>query len=174
MHASCESPWHSLAKHCILETCFLLTVPFRGMLLTPQGGPRCLAPTAHQIPVYLMVFSTFLCRAFTAHYLYTPRSCDIPPLCFTARRRLEVHDQDLVTARCVSTGNQGLNCPQHRRAAVHHSIRWNVEFSSPITRLYLWRDFVCRPTSEGTHKGTGVATSGKLWGPCETTSGDAP
>src|SRR6266849_10432919 len=65
MHASCESPWHSLAKHCILDTCFLLTMPFRGMLLTPQGGPRCLAPTAHQIPVYLMVFSTFLCRAFT-------------------------------------------------------------------------------------------------------------
>src|SRR5216683_6779328 len=73
LHASCESPWHSLAKHCILDTCFLLTVPFRGMLLTPQGGPRCLAPTAHQIPVYLLVFSTFLCRAFTAHYLYTPR-----------------------------------------------------------------------------------------------------
>src|SRR2546427_12983372 len=71
MHASCESPWHSLAKHCILDTCFLLTVPFRGMLLTPQGGPRCLAPTAHQIPVYLMVFSTFLCRAFTAHCQYT-------------------------------------------------------------------------------------------------------
>src|SRR5262249_58531788 len=73
MHASCESPWHSLAKHCILDTCFLLTVPFRVMLLTPQGGSRCLAPTAHQIPVYLMVFSTFLCRAFTAHYLVTPR-----------------------------------------------------------------------------------------------------
>src|SRR5262249_31995254 len=78
MHASCESPWHSLAKHCILDTCFLLTVPFRGMLLTPLGGPRCLAPTAHQIPVYLMVFSTFLCRAFTAHYLYTPRCYHIP------------------------------------------------------------------------------------------------
>src|SRR5215510_10115713 len=73
MHSSCESPWHSLAKHCILDTCFLLTVPFRGMLLTPQGGPRCLAPTAHQIPVYLMVFSTFLCRAFTAHYLIYPK-----------------------------------------------------------------------------------------------------
>src|SRR5713226_854029 len=42
------------------------------MLLTPQGGPRCLAPTAHQIPVYLMVFSTFLCRAFTAHHLFPP------------------------------------------------------------------------------------------------------
>ena len=82
MHASCESPWHSLAKHCILDTCFLRTVPFRGMLLTPQGGPRCLAPTAHPIPVYLMVFSTFLCRAFTAHYLYTPRSFDIPPCRF--------------------------------------------------------------------------------------------
>src|SRR2546426_4196071 len=57
-------------------------MPFRGMLLTPQGGPRCLAPTAHQIPVYLMVFSTFLCRAFTAHYLYTLRSYDIPPCRF--------------------------------------------------------------------------------------------
>src|SRR5712691_3198794 len=68
MHASCESPWHSFAKHCVLETCFLLTVPFRGMLLTPQDGLQCLAPTAHQIPVYLMVFSTFLCRAFTAHH----------------------------------------------------------------------------------------------------------
>src|SRR2546428_1099993 len=92
MHASCESPWHSLAKHCILDTCFLLTGPFRGMLLTPQGGPRCLAPTAQQIPVYLMVFSTFLCRACTAHYLYTPRYCDISPLCFTAQRGLQVHD----------------------------------------------------------------------------------
>src|SRR2546425_10997059 len=93
LHASCESPWHSLAKHCILETCFLLTAPFRGMLLTPQGGPRCLAPTAHQIPVYRMVFSTFLCRACTAHYLYTPRYCYISPLCFTAQRRIQVHDR---------------------------------------------------------------------------------
>src|SRR5882672_11633215 len=82
MHASGDSPWHSLAKHCVLETCFLLTVPFRGMLLTPQGGPRCLAPTAHQIPVYLMVFSTFLCRAFTAHHpqhrAFTPLSQRLP------------------------------------------------------------------------------------------------
>src|SRR5947208_3747928 len=42
-------------------------LPFRSMLLTPRGGPESLAPRAHQIPVYLMVFSTFLCRAFTAH-----------------------------------------------------------------------------------------------------------
>src|SRR6266849_2914365 len=42
-------------------------LPFRSMLLTPRGGPWCLAPRAHQIPVYLLVFSTFLCRAFTAH-----------------------------------------------------------------------------------------------------------
>src|SRR6266852_1545023 len=42
-------------------------LPFRSMLLTLRGGPWCLAPRAHQIPVYLMVFSTFLCRAFTAH-----------------------------------------------------------------------------------------------------------
>src|SRR5258705_30929 len=59
------------------------------MLLTPQGGPRCFAPTAHQIPVYLMVFSTFLCRAFTAHYLYTLRCYHIPPVCFTAQLVLE-------------------------------------------------------------------------------------
>src|SRR5216683_1875823 len=42
-------------------------LPFRSMLLTPRGGPWCFAPRAHQIPVYLLVFSTFLCRAFTAH-----------------------------------------------------------------------------------------------------------
>src|SRR6266700_6662313 len=77
----------------LVSQCFLLTVPFRGMLLTPQGGPRCLAPTAHQIPVYLMVFSTFLCRACTAHYLYTPRYCYISPLCFTAQRRAQVHER---------------------------------------------------------------------------------
>src|SRR2546428_12378435 len=61
----------------LVSQCFLLTVPFRGMLLTPQGGPRCLAPTAHQIPVYLMVFSTFLCRAFTAHH---PQHIALAPL----------------------------------------------------------------------------------------------
>src|SRR5215469_5154085 len=36
------------------------------MLLTPRGGPRCLAPTAHRVPVYPMVSITFLCRACTA------------------------------------------------------------------------------------------------------------
>src|SRR3989442_7331758 len=41
--------------------------PFRSMLLTLRGGPESFTPRAHQIPVYLMVFSTFLCRAFTAH-----------------------------------------------------------------------------------------------------------
>src|SRR5215471_3884191 len=66
MHASCESPWHPIAKRCVLDTCFLLTSPFRGMLLTPRGGPRCLAPTAHRVPVYPMVSITFLCRACTA------------------------------------------------------------------------------------------------------------
>src|SRR2546430_11039207 len=49
-------------------------LPFRSMLLTPRGGPWCLAPRAHQIPVYLMVFSTFLCRAFTAHGRETLRA----------------------------------------------------------------------------------------------------
>src|SRR2546428_9278184 len=67
MHASCESPWHSLAKRHLLGACFPRMAPFRSMLLTLRGGPESLAPRAHQIPVYLMVFSTFLCRAFTAH-----------------------------------------------------------------------------------------------------------
>src|SRR6266478_1785162 len=35
IHASCASPWHLSAKPCVLETCLLLTVPFRSMLLTP-------------------------------------------------------------------------------------------------------------------------------------------
>src|SRR5260370_21528853 len=67
MHASCESPWHSLAKRHLLGACFPRMAPFRSMLLTLRGGPERLTPRAHQIPVYLMVFSTFLCRAFTAH-----------------------------------------------------------------------------------------------------------
>src|SRR5215831_10004562 len=69
MHASCESPWHSLAKHHLLGACFPRMVPFRSMLLTLRGGPQCLAPRAHRVPVYPMVFSTFLYRAFTAHIM---------------------------------------------------------------------------------------------------------
>src|SRR5713101_1324593 len=67
LHASCESPWHSLAKRHLLGACFPRMAPFRSMLLTLRGGPESFAPRAHQIPVYLLVFSTFLCRAFTAH-----------------------------------------------------------------------------------------------------------
>src|SRR6266849_2017371 len=52
----------------VLEACFLLKAPFRGMLLTLRGGPKSLAPRAHRIPVYPMVFSTFLYRACTAHF----------------------------------------------------------------------------------------------------------
>src|SRR2546422_7244338 len=78
MHASCESPWHSLAKHHLLGACFPRMAPFRSMLLTLRGGPESLTPRAHQIPVYLMVFSTFLCRAFTAHG--TIMVCDPLPI----------------------------------------------------------------------------------------------
>ena len=79
IHASYESPWHSLAKHHLLEACFLLMAPFRSMLLTLRGGSESLAPTAHWIPVYPMVFSTFLCRAFTAHEAVAPEHpCGAP------------------------------------------------------------------------------------------------
>lgn len=33
-----DSPWHLLAKHCFLDTCFFLTAPFRSMLLTLSSG----------------------------------------------------------------------------------------------------------------------------------------
>src|SRR5881409_3235270 len=77
MHASCESPWHSLAKRHLLRACFPRMAPFRSMLLTLRGGPESLAPRAHQIPVYLMVFSTFLCRAFTAHEALLARQASV-------------------------------------------------------------------------------------------------
>src|SRR5262249_37252154 len=56
MHASCESPCHLSAKRCLLDTCFLLTAPFRTMLLTARGGPRCLGPKAYGVPVHLIAF----------------------------------------------------------------------------------------------------------------------
>ena len=37
MHASGDSPWHSSAKHHILEACFFRMTPFRSMLLTVQA-----------------------------------------------------------------------------------------------------------------------------------------
>src|SRR5712691_5563331 len=48
MHASGDSPCHLSAKHRVLETCLLLTAPFRSMLLTLRSGPQCLAPRAHR------------------------------------------------------------------------------------------------------------------------------
>jgi hypothetical protein len=47
-----DSPWHLLAKHCFLDTCFLLTAPFRSMLLTWSSGRQRLTPRAHGVPVY--------------------------------------------------------------------------------------------------------------------------
>src|SRR5215510_6814661 len=55
MHASCDSPWHLSAKRRVLDTCLLLTSPFRSMLLTWRGGPPCLTPRAHGVPVYSKV-----------------------------------------------------------------------------------------------------------------------
>jgi hypothetical protein len=55
MHASCDSPWHRSAKRRVLDTCLLLTSPFRSMLLTWRGGPPCFTPRAHGVPVYSKV-----------------------------------------------------------------------------------------------------------------------
>src|SRR5215475_14529530 len=39
MHASCDSPWHVLAKRCVLGACFPLTTPFRTRF-SPCGMAR--------------------------------------------------------------------------------------------------------------------------------------
>ncbi len=49
------------------------------MLLTLRGGPKSLAPRAHRIPVYPMVFSTFLYRACTAHFGLEAAIAALPP-----------------------------------------------------------------------------------------------
>src|SRR5438093_689741 len=56
MHALGDSPCHLSAKHCILRACFPRTAPFRAMLLTARGGPRCLGSRAYEVPAYLIAF----------------------------------------------------------------------------------------------------------------------
>ena len=55
MHASGDSPWHSSAKHHILEACFFRMTPFRSMLLTLQSGLQSLTPRAQSVPAYARV-----------------------------------------------------------------------------------------------------------------------
>ena len=54
-HASGDSPWHSSAKHHILEACFFRMTPFRSMLLTLQSGLQRFTPTAQSVPAYAQV-----------------------------------------------------------------------------------------------------------------------
>ena len=55
MHASGDSPWHSSAKHHILEACFFRMTPFRSMLLTLQSGLQRFTPRAQSVPAYAQV-----------------------------------------------------------------------------------------------------------------------
>src|SRR5438874_2784622 len=55
LHASGDSPWHSSAKHHILEACFFRMTPFRSMLLTLQRGLQSLTPRAQSVPAYAQV-----------------------------------------------------------------------------------------------------------------------
>src|SRR5262245_43338850 len=55
MHASGDSPWHSSAKHDILEACFFRITPFRSMLLTLQSGLQRFTPRAQSVPAYAQV-----------------------------------------------------------------------------------------------------------------------
>src|SRR5712691_5069364 len=76
-----------------------------------------------------MVFSTFLCRAFTAHYLYTLRCCHIPPDCFTAQpvRRLLCPIRLCVRALAFRWGLPSLLparlATPHEGSRVHHGRR---------------------------------------------------
>jgi hypothetical protein len=55
MHASGDSPWHSSAKHHILEACFCRMTPFRSRLLPLQSGLQRLTPRAQSVPAYAQV-----------------------------------------------------------------------------------------------------------------------
>src|SRR5215470_9765683 len=121
MHASCESPWHPIAKRCVLDTCFLLTSPFRGMLLTPRGGPRCLAPTAHRVPVYPMVSITFLCHACTAQ--------PIPPLDPYVRLSPHTaHERGILRERSISPAPR---CIPHGQLCAFAGYLCTVSLPSP-------------------------------------------
>src|SRR5712692_11392569 len=58
-------------------------------------------------------------------HLYTPRYCYISPLCFTARRRLEVHDltQPLLRTNRPHAGQAGHRVGRQARAA---STSWTI------------------------------------------------
>src|SRR6266849_4953572 len=88
MHASCKSPCHLSAKHCVLETCLFLTAPFRAMLLTMQGG-------VHAKVQRLM------------RYLNSSRYYYIPPLCFTAQCGSPVPAQGRQVCLCLLPHGHG-------------------------------------------------------------------
>src|SRR5437667_4436724 len=77
MHASYDSPCHLSAKHCFLDTCFLLTGPFRVMLLTLMSGHQCLGPRAYGVPVHLIAL---LHSYFALHGARPPTTTPYPPL----------------------------------------------------------------------------------------------
>jgi Asp-tRNA(Asn)/Glu-tRNA(Gln) amidotransferase A subunit family amidase len=74
-------------------------------------------------------------------HLYTPRYCYISPLCFTARRRLEVHNllfapavtMPLMSVNGMPVGVQLMGQP-HDDARVTALARWLLETVSPVVR----------------------------------------
>ena len=73
MHASCDSPWHVLAKHCVLGACFPLTTPFR-----TRFSPCRMARIAH---VQGLRGCLYTLRGFhipTYRFHGTVRACNSP------------------------------------------------------------------------------------------------
>jgi hypothetical protein len=71
---SCESPWYLLAKHHLLEACFLLMVPFRA-----RFSPCRMACTAHA--------QRLIGCLYTLRYFY------IPAYRFMAQQSLRTHQK---------------------------------------------------------------------------------
>src|SRR5262249_8356309 len=67
MHASCESPWHSLAKRTRLGGLLPPQVAFQEHAAHPPRWPGELTSKASSDPCISGGFPTFLSRAFTAH-----------------------------------------------------------------------------------------------------------
>src|SRR5256712_2990002 len=65
----------------VLGACFPLKPPFRSMLLTLRGGPESLAPRAHRIPVYPIVFphSSIVLSRRPVRTLYSSMSTSLLP-----------------------------------------------------------------------------------------------
>src|SRR5712692_2332038 len=120
MHASGDSPWHSSAKHHILEACFFRMTPFRSMLLTLQSGLQRLTPRAQSVPAYAQVLrhSSMALSRRTHDHVVERFTCALK-----ATRGEDVQVEHPIRPECYNTGNRPVAaCPQDSRPRIGVSI----------------------------------------------------